>query len=115
MKKTHDKHIRAPQEYEPGDMVYLEATNLTLDHPTKKFDDKRFGPFKVEHKVGATAYKLQLPPTWPVIYPVFHNSYLTPHHTPRFSQQQRPPPPPGIVVEDVTEFEVEGILNSRRH
>ena|ERR1700722_21383 len=114
MKKTHDKHVCAPQEYEPGDMVYLEVTNLTSDRPTKKLDNKCFGPFKVEHKVDAAAYKLQLPPTWPAIHPVFHNSYLTPYRTPRFSQQQRPPLPPGIIVKDATEFEVEEILNSQR-
>ena len=63
-------------------MVYLEATNLISDRPIKKLDDKCFGLFKVKQKISATTYKLQLPDTWPAIYPVFHDSYLTPYRTP---------------------------------
>jgi hypothetical protein len=47
-KNTHNKHSRPTHKYAPGDRVYLEATNLRTDHPTKKLDDKHFGPFKIK-------------------------------------------------------------------
>ena len=52
MKRYYDKyHLEAPN-YQPGDLVYLEGTNLKSDRPAKKLDDRRFGPFKILKKVG---------------------------------------------------------------
>src|SRR5204863_8839332 len=51
MKTAHDHHARPAHEYEKGELVYLEATNLKSDRPSKKLDDKRFGPFKVKRKL----------------------------------------------------------------
>ena len=112
MKKSYNKHVRPNKEYSKGDKVYLETTNLKTDRPAKKLDDKHFGPFDVIEKVGASAYKLKLPDTWPAIHPTFHNSYLTPFRPSQFEQQQRPAPPPAIIVEDEEEYEVKEILNS---
>ena len=113
-KQSHDRHARDAREYAPGAKVYLEATNLKTDRPTKKLDDKRFGPFKVKRKVGHAAYELELPPNWPAIHPVFNESYLTPYRASRFASQQKPPPPPPIEVEGIPEYVVEQILDSRR-
>ena len=114
-KASHDQHARPAVEYQPGDQVYLEATNLKTNRPSKKLDDKRFGPFKVEHKVGASAYKLVLPDNWPAIHPVFNESYLSPYRNPRFPNQRKPPPPLPIEVEGEREYEVEEIRDSRKH
>jgi len=114
MKKSYDKHVCPNREYSKGDKVYLETTNLKTDRPAKKLDDKRFGPFDIIEKVGASAYKLKLPDTWPAIHPTFHNSYLTPFQPSQFEQQQRPAPPPAIIVNDEEEYEVEEILNSQK-
>jgi len=40
MKISHDKHARPTTDYQPGDKVYLEATNLKTNRPSKKLDDK---------------------------------------------------------------------------
>jgi hypothetical protein len=93
-KTTHDRRARPAQELKPGTKVYLEATNLKTDRPTKKFDDKRFGPFRVKQKVGAAAYELELPPTWPAIHPVFNESLLTPYRPPSFHHSKNPIPTP---------------------
>ena len=37
-------------EYQRGDKVWLEGTNITADRPMKKLGDKRFGPFRVVKK-----------------------------------------------------------------
>jgi hypothetical protein len=39
-KKAYDRKRGDPQEYKPGDKVYLEGTNITTDRPIKKLDDK---------------------------------------------------------------------------
>ena len=59
-KTNYDRHARPSIEYSPGDKVYLEATNLRTGRPSKKLDDKRFGPFEIIKKVGPASYKLKL-------------------------------------------------------
>src|SRR5277367_5976491 len=58
MKIAHDKRARKSVEYAKGDEVYLEATNIRTDRPSKKLDNKRHGPFKVIKKVRDSAYEL---------------------------------------------------------
>ena len=80
MKTAHDKRARKSIEYNKGDEVYLKATNVKTDRPSKKLDDKRHGPFRVIQKIGESAYELGLPNHWPAIHPVFDKKYLT-HYT----------------------------------
>ena len=114
MKASHDRRARTEREFAVGDQVYLEATNLRSDRPSKKLDDKRFGPFKIKQKVGAASYKLHLPASWPAIHPTFHESLLTHYRPPRFPSQQKPPPPPPLEVEGELQYNVEAIRDSRR-
>jgi hypothetical protein len=69
MKTSYDKQTWLAIKYQLGDKVYLEATNLKTNQPSKKLDNKQFGPFQVKKKVGEAAYKLELPPNWPRIHP----------------------------------------------
>jgi len=113
MKAAHDKRARKHVEHQQGDFVYLESTNLTSDRPSKKLDDKRYGPFKIKRKVGQSAYELELLATWKGLYPVYNEVYLTKARPPSFPSQQPPPPPPTIEVEGEEQHEVEEILKSR--
>ena len=115
MKEKFDAHTRPAKEYSPGDKVYLESTNLKTHRPSRKLDDKRFGPFDVIEKIGRSAYKLKLPNSWQALHPVFNESYLTPYRSSQFSQQHKPPPPPSIEIEGEPEYEVEEIRDSRHH
>ena len=81
---------------------------------------KRFGPFPIVKKVGASAYQLKLPPSWSAIHPTQNESYLTLHVGPFADNQKTPEPlPPEMVQgkegedEERLEYEVEEILNSR--
>jgi hypothetical protein len=56
VKRQYDKHTRPSIEYKPGDQVYIEATNIKTNCPSKKLDDKRLGPFKVLEKVEESVY-----------------------------------------------------------
>src|ERR1700722_139171 len=39
MKNTHDNHARPAANYKEGNQVYLEATNIQTDRPSRKLDD----------------------------------------------------------------------------
>jgi len=97
MKKYYDEHRREVLDYQPGDLVYLEGTNLRSDRPTKKLDDRRFGPR-----------------SWKRIHPVFHTVLLRPYHPPVSSLQQKPSPPPPIDIGGTPEYVVEEVLASRQ-
>ena len=54
--------IPAP-EFKKGDRVYLNASDIKMDRPSKKLDNLRYGPLEVEEKVGPSAYRLKLLPS----------------------------------------------------
>lgn len=113
MKRYYDKGKQPAKQYKAGDKVYVEGKNITTTRPTKKLDDKRYGPFKVLKKVRSSTYKLDLPKTWKAIHPVFNETLLTPFHEPAFPNQKKPSPPPAVEVEGSPEYEVETIDDSR--
>ena len=58
-------------------------------------------------KVGASAYKLNLPNMmWP-IHPVFNEVLLKLAKESMFELQKTPPPPPPVIVDDQEEYEVD--------
>ena len=102
-----------PSQYKIGDQVWLEATHLKLRHQKTKLAPKRYGPFRVLKEISPVAYKLQLPVSWG-IHDVFHASLLSSYretaaHRPNFSQ------PPPDLIDGEEEYEVECIVNHRRH
>ena len=94
-----------------GDKVWLEATNLHLNYPSKKLAPKRQGLFKIAQVLSPLTYQLCLPSTWK-IHDVFHASLLSPYketetHGPNFSK------PPPDLIEAKEEYEVEQIVSHR--
>src|SRR5258707_11343798 len=102
-----------PSQFKVNDRVWLDAKNLRLPYQTTKLAPKRHGPFHITKEVSPVAYQLSLPATW-TIHGVFHASLLLPYHEnavhgPNFS---RPPPD---LVQGSEEYEVEHLVNHRRH
>ncbi|KAJ1255464.1 hypothetical protein BS78_K215600 [Paspalum vaginatum] len=89
MKNQADKH-RSERSFEPGQMVYLKlqphVQSSVVFRSNQKLAFRFYGPFKILQKVGAVAYKLELPPT-AKMHPVVHVSQLklqvAPHVQPR--------------------------------
>jgi hypothetical protein len=90
MAHAHNKKKLSSRNYNPGDKVWLEATNIKTTWPSKKLDAKRFGPFTIVKKVGRSTYKLNLPATWR-IHDIFNESYLSPFWAPAFPSKDTPP------------------------
>ncbi|SJL01350.1 uncharacterized protein ARMOST_04670 [Armillaria ostoyae] len=93
MKKQYDKSRCNAKDYNIGDLVWLDATNLHLPRPKKKLDDKHVSPFKMLEKTGVSAYKLKLPPHWKI--------HSNSHH---------PPPPPDLINGE-EQWEIKEILD----
>jgi transposase InsO family protein len=78
MKCQADKN-RTERSFDVGDSVYLKlqpyVQSCLAPRANQKLAFKFFGPFTIEEKIGAVAYKLALPPT-SSIHPVFHVSQL---------------------------------------
>ena len=113
MKTFYNKKQADAHNYNKGDKVWLEGSNITRTRPSKKLGEKRYGPFEVLGKEGLTAYRLKLPTTWKKIHPVFNEALLTPYKPPTYPQQQLPRPAPPVVIEGDEEYEVNEILDSR--
>jgi len=114
MKRFYDRTKGKSIDYHIREKVWLEGKNLKPLRPTKKFADKRYGPFTILEKIGKSSYKLEIPKTWKQIHPVFNEVLLSPYHEPAFKGQQRPPPPPPVEIEGHPEYEVEEILNVQK-
>ena len=112
MKRYYDKKRGKAVNYKVGDLVWLDAGNLTTMRPSKKLDYKRQGPFPVLEVYSNGRYKLQLPRQWRK-HPVFNESVLLPYHPSLFPSQKGEPPPPPELVDDELEYEAEKILDSR--
>ncbi len=112
MKRQYDKQKTSSRNYQVGDKVWLDSTNLHLPRPKKKLNDKRVGPFTIIDKAGAAAYKLKLPSHWK-IHLRFNEKLLTPYIPLAFPNQEIPPPPPPDLINDEEEFKIEEILDSR--
>ena len=94
-----------------GDKVWLEATNLRLQYPSRKLSPKRQGPFEITQVLSPLTYRLQLPSTWR-IHNVFHTTLLSPYketatHGPNFLS------PPPVMIGSEEEYEVDKIVSHK--
>lgn len=110
-KRNYDAGVREQPTFQAGEKVWLEHTNITTDRPSAKLGHRRLGPFPIEKRISATAYRLTLPPTMRS-HPVFHVSLLSPYHSSTIPGHIQAPPPK-IIVKDGADFEVSRVLNAR--
>ena len=77
--KSYSDKRRRELSFEVGDFVYLKVSPI---RGTRRFQvhgklaPRYIGPYKVLKRVGAVAYRIQLPEEMSDIHPVFHVSQL---------------------------------------
>ena len=103
-KKRKDMHFIA------GDLVRLSTKHIRTLRAHKKLAERFIGPFKVLERVGANAYKLELPKKYNRLHHTFHVSLLENYHV---RDGCEPPEPQDI--DGVEEWEIERILDERIH
>jgi hypothetical protein len=124
VRKEAEKHIIQAQRrwvqskkegrtFKEGDYVWLEGRNLHLDVPSTKLAPKRHGPFPIKRVLSPITYQLTLPGTWK-IHDIFHVDLLTPYVETEFHGPNYTRPLPDLIQGE-EEYEVEKVLNSRRH
>jgi hypothetical protein len=107
---TNKNRTPAP-DLKVGDQVFLIGKNLRTTRTSRKLDWKNMGPFPIKRVISPYAYELHLPASMK-IHPVRHVSLLELAPTDPLEGQLIPPPPP-VIIEEMEEYAVEEILDSR--
>ena len=76
MKRQFDKRRRNSQGLKVGEHVWLENKNIQSNRPSKKLDNKRYGPFRITKDIDLEAFQLELLEGW-MIHNVFNEDLLT--------------------------------------
>jgi len=108
-----DPSRKPPPGYQVGNLVMLSRHNIRTRRPSKKLDDKNYGPFQIEKIVSPLAVRLTLPRKWK-IHNVFHVSLLEPYQT---SEHRAPPDPSKVLrkpddIEQSEEYDVDEVMSS---
>jgi len=61
MKKQFNKKRWNPQELKVRDNIWLKNKNIQSNQPSKKLDNKRYGPFRISKNISLRAFQLKLP------------------------------------------------------
>ena len=113
MAKYYDWKRTSAPDYQPGDRVYLDASDIQTTQPSKKLSHWRLGPLPVVRKVSNSSYCLRLPPSMSRLHPVFNIVKLTLALEDPVPGQHLCPPPLLEIVNGEEEWIVEAILDSR--
>ncbi|KAJ9513440.1 hypothetical protein QJQ45_005991 [Haematococcus lacustris] len=97
-------------EFEVGTQVLLSTRNLRIKTgKVRKFVPRYVGPFVVEAKINANAYRLTLPATMSRLHPVFHVSLLKKYSGSDVGIM----PPPVEWMDETPVYYVERLLDHR--
>jgi len=61
MKRYYDRHRTPALVFNPGNKVFLNASDIRTTRPLQKLLHRRLSPFVVEQRIGPMAYCLKLP------------------------------------------------------
>ena len=89
-------------------MVWLNASNIPSQRPSKKLDHKYLGPYKVVKKVRASAYQLSSQGQ-STRHAAFNEQYLRPFRKGIYPSQVTQLAPPAELIDGEEEWEVETI------
>jgi len=115
MKRYYDRRRTPALVFNPGDKVFLDASDIRTTRPSQKLSHRRLGPFIVERWIGPTAYRLKLPHWMKQLHPVFNVVKLTPAPDNLIPGRKTMDYPLLIIINGEAEWEVEEILDSRWH
>ena len=103
---------RRDVQFEPRDMVYIDAHHINIRTRAAKFKQRWIGPHTITHRTGAVTYRIKLPPNLKRIHPIFHVSKLKAHKT----SDLNPPiiaPTIDLDTDNDVEYPIQEIIGSR--
>jgi hypothetical protein len=104
---------RRVEEFEKGDLVMVNPHSLELvesKRPGRKLVQRRIGPFPISEKINPLAYRLQLPPEYPM-HPVVNIEHLQKYRPSNIANRAHLPHLRELL--DIPETEVEHIIGHR--
>ena len=113
IKRQFNKKRQNPQELKEENNIQLEAKNIHLNRPSKKLDQKRYGPFKISKDIGQGAFQLELP-EGQMIHDVFNENLLTQCKEPQYKSQHMEPTLLLDIINEEEEYKVEKIRKHRK-
>jgi len=93
--------------------MWLENKNIQSNQPSKKLDNKRYGPFRIAKDIGSGAFQLKLPEGW-MIHNVFNEDLLTRCVELKFKGQHEDSAPLPMIINEEEEYEVEEVRKHRK-
>ncbi len=93
-KAKADRHRSRPPVYVAGQKVWLSTKNIPLRSVSNKLAPKFIGPLTVTKIISPVAVRLNLPPAYRRIHPVFHVSKIKPVFRSRINPPAPVPPNP---------------------
>ena len=101
-----------------GQLVYVSRYNFVppamRDQPTRKFQPRFFGPYRILKQVSATSYRVELPANVRT-HPVFHASRLKPFTVSAKFPHRKAVRMDPVIIDGTPEYHVEQILKKRKH
>jgi len=113
MKRYYDCRRTPALVFNPGDKVYLNASDIQTTCPSQKLSHRRLSPFVVEQRIRSIAYRLKLPHWMKQLHSVFNVVKLTLAPDDPIPGRKLTDHPLPIIIDGEPEWEVEEILNSR--
>jgi len=99
MKRYYDRRRTPALVFNPGDKVFLDASDIQTTRPLQKLSHRRLGPFVVEQRIGPMAYHLKLPHWMKQLHPVFNVVKLTPAPDDPIPGRKLTDHPPPIIID----------------
>jgi len=103
MKRYYDRRRTPAPVFNPGDKVFLDASDIQTTRPSQKLSHRRLGPFVVEWRIRPMAYRLKLPHQMKQLHPVFNIVKLTPAPDDPITGHKTEDHPPPIVIDGEAE------------
>ena len=115
MKRYYDQCRTPAPVFNPGDKVFLNASDIWTMCPSQKLLHRWLGPFVIERRIGPMVYCLKLLHQMKQLHPVFNIVKLTLTLDNPITEQKMEDHPPPIIIDGEAEWEVEEILDSCWH
>ena len=112
MARYYNQRRTPAPEYQVGDKVFLEASDIKTTRPSQKLAHRFLGPYPIIAKVGRNAYRLGLPTSMSRLHPVFNVIKLLPALDDPIPGHRLEPPPPPELIEVEEHYELEAVLDS---
>ena len=113
MARYYDQRCTPAPNYQPGDKVYLNASDIQTTWPSKKLSHCHLGPFEIVKEIGNGAYCLKLTWSMSCLHPVFNVIKLTLAPPDPILGHHLRPLLPLEIVDGEEEWIVEEILDSK--